>query len=323
MIRIQFVAIALLCAAILSVLACVACQAFSGLPKGVKALRDVEYSRADGKPLLLDLYLPETPSKEPLPLVVWIHGGGWIAGSKEGCPAVFLVPKGYVVASLNYRLADEAKFPAQIQDCKTAIRFLKANAANFGIDPGRVGAWGASAGGHLVALLGVSAGDERLEGPKIEGAASSEVQAVCDWYGPTDFIRMHELKESKNPEDKKIAEESYKAVGADDGPVGALLGGPIKSNLELAALASPMSYVKGPGARPAKSFPPFLIMQGEKDPIVPVEQSVLFAAALKAAGAPVEVKVYPGAKHDGLGGWNDTVKTVSEFFDACLKGPKS
>jgi len=322
MIRLQFAAIAILCAAFLTVLACAACQAFGGLPKGVKAVKNVEYTVADGKPLLLDLYVPEN-SQEPRPLVVWVHGGGWMAGDKSACPAIFLVPKGYVVASLDYRLAQEAKFPAQIQDCKTAIRFLKANAAKYGVDPQRVGVWGASAGGHLAALLGVSAGDERIEGPKIEGAASSEVQAVCDWYGPTDFIRMHELKESKNPEDKKIAEESYKAVGADDGPVGALLGGPIKSKLEQAALASPACHLRGPGAKTAKELPPFLIMQGAKDPIVPLEQSVIFADALKAAGARVELKVYPEAKHDGLGGWNDTVKTVSEFFDANLKGPKS
>jgi acetyl esterase/lipase len=148
---------------------------------GVRALRNVEYARVDGnRPLYLDLYLPEKPAA-PTPLVVWIHGGGWVGGSKNNCPPLSMVSKGFAAASVEYRFADVAPFPAQIHDCKGAIRFLRANAAKYNLDPNRIGAWGASAGGHLVALLGTGVAVKELDG-NVGGNLeySSRVQAVCD-----------------------------------------------------------------------------------------------------------------------------------------------
>ena len=150
------------------------------------AQRDLVYARAGAKDLLLDLYLPEGAPR-PLPLVVWIHGGGWRNGAKEQTPARRLVERGYAVASINYRLSGEAIFPAQIHDCKAAVRWLRANAAKYGLDAGRVAAWGSSAGGHLVALLGTSGGIMELEGGLGNADQSSRVQAVVDFFGPHGF----------------------------------------------------------------------------------------------------------------------------------------
>ena len=126
-------------------------------------LRDIEYGHVEDKSLLLDLYLP-TNAQEPLPLVVWVHGGAWSGGDKAPCRAAWLVDRGYAVASVNYRLSREAIFPAQVHDCKAAIRWLRANAAEHGIDGEHIGVWGSSAGGHLVALLGTSGDVADLEG---------------------------------------------------------------------------------------------------------------------------------------------------------------
>ena len=141
------------------------------LPAGVRVLRDIVYARAPEQELKLDLYLPANRPEKPLPLIVWIHGGAWRAGSKDRNPAARFVAGGYVSASIAYRLSQTAVFPAQIHDCKAAIRWLRAHAGKYGIDPRRVAVWGSSAGGHLVALLGTSGGVEELEGnPRPPGA---------------------------------------------------------------------------------------------------------------------------------------------------------
>ncbi len=151
-------------------------------PASAVVYKDLEYSRAGEKSLLLDLYYPKT-ADGPVPVVVWVHGGGWKNGSKDRCPASWLVEHGYAVASINYRLIDEVQWPAQIEDCRAAIRWLRTNADGFQLDADHIAAWGGSAGGHLVALLGT------LDAPSNE-TTSSRVQAVCDWYGPTDLLTM-------------------------------------------------------------------------------------------------------------------------------------
>jgi acetyl esterase/lipase len=159
------------------------------LPPGVEVVRGKSYG-GSGTSNLLDLYLP-AKSAEPVPLVIWIHGGGWESGSKEAWPAIFLVDKGFAVASSNYQLSPEASFPAQIYDCKAAVRWLRANAKTYRIDPERFGSWGGSAGGHLAALLGTSSEDKTLERPVgRHPKVSSRVQAVCDWFGPTDLEQL-------------------------------------------------------------------------------------------------------------------------------------
>lgn len=149
----------------------------------VTILRDLPYVPAGHERQKLDLYLP-TPTNGPLPVIIWIHGGAWRAGSKEQCRAARFSQRGYAVASLNYRLSQHAVFPAQIEDCQAAVRWLRANAAKCRLDPERFGAWGSSAGGHLVALLGTAGDAQAFErGP--HPAISSRVQAVVDFFGPT------------------------------------------------------------------------------------------------------------------------------------------
>src|SRR5262249_12029455 len=151
--------------------------------RGVRIERDATYAKVGkDRELKLDLYVPEK-AEGKLPLVVWIHGGGWRGGTKTGTPAGGLAMAGFVVASVEYRLSGEAQFPAQIEDCKAAIRWLRANAEKHHIDPHRVGVWGGSAGGHLVALLG-TAGDQKTWDVGENTDQSSRVQAVCDYFGP-------------------------------------------------------------------------------------------------------------------------------------------
>src|SRR5262249_53056202 len=145
---------------------------------------NLEYVKDGHERNRLDLYLPEK-TNERLPLVVWIHGGGWTQGDKAPCPMAWLVPKGYVVASINYRFLKHGDPPAQIEDCKAAIRWLRANATKYNFDPHRVGVAGASAGGYLVALLGTSGGVKELEGQGGNQEQSSRVQCVVDLFGPT------------------------------------------------------------------------------------------------------------------------------------------
>jgi hypothetical protein len=154
---------------------------------GVKSHRDLVYVEGGHERHKLDLYLPEK-ADGPLPLIIWVHGGGWQNGSKDGCPPLRggYIERGYAVASINYRLSGHAVFPAQIEDCKAAIRWLRAHAKEYGLDAKRFGVWGSSAGGHLVALLGTSGDVKEFDvGANLD--QSSRVQAVCDYYGPTDF----------------------------------------------------------------------------------------------------------------------------------------
>src|SRR5260370_39954354 len=156
-------------------------------PEGTKSLRDLEYVKGGHERQKLDLYLPEK-SDDPLPLIIWIHGGAWMAGSKENPPGIELLKRGYALASINYRLSQHAKFPAQLEDCKAAIRWLRANATTYHLDPDRIGVWGASAGGHLVALLRTTGDVKELEGEEGNPQQSSGGQSVVDWFGPTDIL---------------------------------------------------------------------------------------------------------------------------------------
>ena len=264
------------------------------VPEGVKVTRDIEYAKPDGKPQLLDLYIPEK-AEGPLPLVIWIHGGAWMGGDKRSCPAMGMTGRGYAVASINYRLSQEAKWPAQIYDCKAAVRWLRAHAKDYNFDPERFGVWGSSAGGHLVAMLGTSGDVKELEGDLGNAGVSSRVRAVCDFCGPTDFTVID-----------KFPNGAVK-------PVTQLLGGPVAENLDKARTANPVTYV-------TKDDPPFLIMHGDNDKTVPINQSEVLNEALKKAGVWVKFEPVKGAGH-GFGGPAIT-KTVNEFFDEQLKAKK-
>ncbi|MCP4589541.1 MAG: alpha/beta hydrolase, partial [bacterium] len=154
--------------------------------------RDLAYVSDGHERQKLDLYLPSERAERPAPVIIWVHGGAWRAGSKDRCPAKRFVRLGYVVTSINYRLSQHAIFPAQIQDCKAAVRWLRAHAKQYNLDPRRFGVWGSSAGGHLVALLG-TAGDVKEFDVGAHLDFSSRVQAVCDYFGPTDFTKMNDF----------------------------------------------------------------------------------------------------------------------------------
>jgi acetyl esterase/lipase len=285
-------------------------------------IRDIEFARVDGNageqptPLLLDLYLPKdapapvgsdgahaaaaeltAPTPPRYPLVVWIHGGAWFVGSKEsGGTWPRLTRHGYIVASINYRLSLRAPFPAPLRDCQTAIRYLRAHADQYHIDADHIGVWGASAGGHLAALLG-TAQEEADRQPRAgqPPLVSARVQAVCDWFGPSDLWRLA----AKDRQQYAI--------------LSLLLGGPVADNWDKAVAASPLAQVR-------KGDPPFLIMHGDRDSIVPLEQSTLLDAALRKAGAESTLVILHGADHFTQEfNTPEVLETVAGFFDAHLK----
>ncbi|MBI1390388.1 MAG: alpha/beta hydrolase fold domain-containing protein [bacterium] len=276
----------------------------SRLPEGVTTERDVVYSTVDGIDLALDVIYPANADASLHPLVVWIHGGAWLAGDKSGNPAAMLVSHGFAAASINYRLTQQAIWPAQIHDCKAAIRFLRAHAEQYRIDSKRIGVWGSSAGGHLAAMLGTSGGVSELEGDGGWLDQSSRVQAVCDFYGPTNFKRM-------------LDQPSAMDHASADSPESRLVGGRVADMEETVRSADPITYINA-------DDPPFLIAHGDRDMTVPFNQSQLLYDALQAANVESELIVVEGGGH---GGWNgDTRPTQREinqrviaFFEKHLK----
>jgi acetyl esterase/lipase len=269
-------------------------------PGGVTSLADVEYANLTGyRALTLDLYRPKADG-EPKPLVVWVHGGGWnrgdarTSGAFADWPRVLaeLAGRGFVVASVNYRLSGEAKFPAQIQDVKAAIRFLRANAGRYGIDPARVYAWGGSAGGQLAALAAVTCGvgafaplasTGRLPGSEAKLAKplpqSDCVQGAVIWYGALDL--------------------------SDMGPNAAqLLGCEPSACPAKAAEASPLTYA-------ARAQVPMVLMHGLDDTEVPPKGAEAMAAGLKASHAPVQTLFIPGVGHGWIGPNAATTRAAS------------
>jgi acetyl esterase/lipase len=263
----------------------------------------VTYATVGNKRLQMDIALPPAnkAKHQPLAMVVWIHGGGWSSGDRGRYPnSDFLLAGGIAYASIDYRLSGEAPFPAQIYDCKAAIRFLRATADQLGVDPDRIGVWGGSAGGHLVALLGVTNDVKEYEGQVGEQLdRSSRVAAVCDFFGPTIL--------TTDPDQQPM--ENNKAVVK-------LLGGSPDKRADLARMASPAMQV-------TKNAVPFLIIHGSEDNVVPLRHSQLLAEKLKAVGVDVTLEILPGAAHGGPGFLNaERQQAIVEFFKKNLK-PKS
>ena len=265
----------------------------------VNVVRDVVYKRVNSRDLRLDIYSPKSTT-EPLPVVLWIFGGGWSRGSKNHLPPLNLVSRGYMVVSIDYRLSGEAPFPAAIEDCKAAVRWIRANAAAYHFDPDHIGAWGHSAGGHLAALLGTSGGVAALDGTGDNPGVSSRVQAVCDMSGPSDILQFYEAVSNSNQGKAPIAKSAIEQF----------MGGSVEQNRAKAIAASPTTYV-------SKDDPPFLIIHGENDMTVPASQSELLASKLKAAGVPVTLIVAEGRGH-GVGG-PAFGPEITSFFDKNLK----
>jgi acetyl esterase/lipase len=258
--------------------------------------KDIPYVVNGHERQRLDIYVPGNREEGPFPLIVWIHGGAWKYGSKDNCPVASWIQKGYVVASIGYRLSQDAKFPAQIEDCKEAVCWLKQNALQYKIDKKRVVAWGDSAGGHLASLLG-TAGDT----PEWENgnpALCSRVQVVIDWFGRADLTRV-----STDP-----------AMAAS--PVAFLLGGSGEKVAKLSRQASPIFHV-------SKGDPPFLIMHGDRDNTVPLQQSLAFAKSLQEAGVAVRLVVLKGAGHGGPDFFlPEQLKIIDSFLAENIKKTK-
>ena len=265
----------------------------------VNIVRDVVYKHVNGRDLRLDIYSPKSMT-HPLPVVLWIFGNRWSRGSKNHPPPLNLMSQGYIVVSIDYRLSGEAPFPAAIEDCKAAVRWIRANAATYHFDPDHIGAWGHSAGGHLAALLGTSGGVAELEGTGDNSTFSSRVQAVCDMAGPSDILQFYQSVSGSSDGMAAIAKSSIEQF----------LGGSVEQNRAKAIAASPTTYV-------SKDDAPFLIIHGENDMSIPVSQSELLASKLKAAGVHVTLIVAEDRGH-GVGGPGFS-REITAFFDKYLK----
>ena len=262
-------------------------------PEGVTVHRDLAYVTNGHERQKLDLYIPN--AGENLPLIIWVHGGAWRGGNKGRYAPMEYLKSGYAGASIGYRLSQHAVFPAQIEDVKAAVRWIRANAETYRLDPNRFAAWGSSAGGHLVAMLGTTGDITEFEvGENLE--VSSRVQAVVDYFGPTDFLQM----DTHRFPDGLVHD-------APDSPESRLVGGPIQEHKDRVARANPITYV-------SKGDPPMLIIHGDQDKLVPYHQSVLLKDALKKAGVPVTLYKVEGGGH----GWFKDPK-VPELTKAFLE----
>jgi acetyl esterase/lipase len=263
---------------------------------------DIVYCTANNVALKMDMYVPRGKGEGPFPVAMYIHGGGWTGGDKangEGMSdAVELIGRGYIVASVNYRLAPQYKFPAQIEDVKCAVRHLRANAATYHLDAGRVGTWGTSAGGHLAALLATTSASDGFEGTGGYGDQSSRVQAVVDMFGPADLRREFEGA------NQRIVQQVFGATSNDD---------------PLVANASPVTHV-------SSDDPPFLILHGEQDRLVPPAQSRELYDRLTAAGVKASLVMVANAGHSfvPVGGAisptrQQISRMVADFFDNTMR----
>jgi acetyl esterase/lipase len=250
---------------------------------------DLVYARAGANELRLDLAMPAEGG--PLPAVVCIHGGGWVGGGRKQMAQTIeaLARRGFVAVAPDYRLAPEHRFPAQVEDCKAAVRWLRANAARYRVNPERVGVMGLAAGGHLACLLGVTSKEHGLEGDSGNAGQSSRVQAVVSCGGPTDLTK---------PVWSKMAVEKNLVP---------LLGGTFAQRLDVYCKASPSCY-------PVAGAPPFLFLHGSKDPQVPPSQSHDFAEKLRKAGGRARVVEMEGDLLLGHG-----IAEMLLFFDETLK----
>lgn len=247
-----------------------------------EVVRDVVFGTGGGRDLTMHVVLPKAKRDVPMPAYVWIHGGGWQGGTKEGGVGQVapLVRNGFVGATIEYRLTGEAPFPAQIEDCKCAIRYLRAKSEEYNIDVDRIAVGGSSAGGHLAALVGTSGGVKELEGNGGWPDQSSRVQAVVDLYGPTDFKQF-------------VTAKGYEGHNRPGSPESKLLGGgEVLANPDGIRRVNPITYVD-------QDDPPFLILHGTDDRTVPPNQSEAMHQVLQAAAVESKLHVIQGAGHGG------------------------
>jgi acetyl esterase/lipase len=274
-----------------------------------RKFQDIAYATASPAQKL-DIYLPDE-GDGPFPVILNIHGGGWRGGDKAGAQVSSMLAglqRGYAVVAINYRLSSEAIWPAQINDCKAAIRWVRANAGQYSLNPSKIAAWGSSAGGHLSAMVGTSGDVNELENlSQGNPEQSSRVQAVVDWFGPTDFLRMDEhLKAS--------GVTRPMAHSTPDSPESKLIGKNIEDAPALVKEANPVTYI-------SSDDPPFLIQHGMEDNLVPYQGSVLLARKLgNALGYDkVSLELFPATRHGGPAfGSEDNLERVYRFLDKHL-----
>lgn len=275
---------------------------FDGYP--VTYIHDVVYANYGERELVLNIMLPSLDSVNPYPLVVFIQGSGWLPQNVYRSLPNFVnfARAGYVIASVEYRHSREAIAPAQVQDVKAAIRFMRANAERYGLDPSKVAVWGTSSGGHLAALVGASAGvGSFLTQDNLD--QSSEVQAVIDFFGPTDFRRMDDYPSQIN--------HSHASS-----PESLVVGGPIQTQAvaEIVAGYNPINYISSD-----RPLPPFLIVHGDIDELVPFNQSTLLYKELREAGKEVTFYRVNGAGHGSGIFSKQMMKIVKDFLDQHLR----
>jgi len=261
----------------------------------------------------LDIYLPDA-GEGPFPVILSIHGGAFMGCDKADMQVLAMLEglqRGYAVAALNYRLSGEAQFPALVHDVKAAVRWVRAHAAEFGLDEGRIAAWGGSAGGYLSSMLGTSAGVAALEDLSLGNPDQpSHIQAVVDWFGPTNFLKMDEQLVAAGMPPVKGQEHN-----GPQSPESLLLGGPIPEIPERVQAANPETYIH-------QGAPPFLIQHGTRDAVVPAQQSVEFAEKLRQTlgERQVTLELLEGAEHgDPQFEAPEKVDRVLDFLDHCLK----
>jgi acetyl esterase/lipase len=264
-----------------------------------KVIRDIPFAQPGGHHLALDLYLPNG-AKDPA-LVVYVHGGAWRAGSKGSMPLTGLLESGFAVASVDYRLSPIARFPAQIHDIKAAIRFLRAKRSEYGYDADRIVIAGSSAGGHLAALVGVTNGHQELEGSVGDHLQqSSDVQAIVSYYGASNFETI-------------LSQSTPRGLGVRIPALQLLLGAQPEDKPHVAKLASPVFHVD-------RTDPPLLLLHGDQDPQMPVNQSIELEGKYTDAGVPVALEFVHSAAHGGKLFYDaDRNRVVVEFLEKHLR----
>lgn len=266
----------------------------------VSVERDIPYAGTTNPRQTLDLFLPTKRNTEKLPVVVFIHGGGWSRGDKsEGSAALQLLAAtgDYAGVSVGYRLSGEAIWPAQIHDVKAALRWVRAAAPQHGLDPAHIGVWGPSAGGHLALVAGLTGGVKELEGDLgLHTGVDSRVACVVNYYGITDIPGL-------------IGQPSSIDRTADDAIEAKLLGGPILQNTKRAKAASPVTYI-------TPDDPPVLTIHGDKDLVVPFDQALRLDDALLMSGVKSTFVTVRGAGHGDFP--PEAFRRVITFFERCL-----
>lgn len=262
-------------------------------PEQLAPGRNMVYAELTGQQLLLDLYRPDTDRR--VPLVLYFHSGGWRSGNKDDCKIKWLTHYGFAVASVSYRLLPTHRFPTQVQDAKTAVRFLRAHADDFGLHPDQFAAAGLSSGAYLACMLGLTPGHPVLDAPPPKPDAniphpglpgndmdfshqSTEVQAVVNYCGLVDFLGIQ-------------SRATRRGTRAERSPEAKLLGHPVAQDLDRARLASPMHHIHA-------DAPPFLHIHGDLDEITPIDQTRKFHTALQEAGVHSKFTLVRGAGHN-------------------------